>query len=317
MWTLRPQLLSTEFPSHPPSYPLPGVFPQLQEERGSLGHVDIWREGEMVTHSIKSPSTTVSPPLGLSAHTLPLWNLSWTPAPVCSTHVFGRRASVSGSLTLPPTQPGASAIPVGTGARVHSGLLTLPVFHTQTGSPHLLLLRRTACRYSHRHHLECHTCVRQHHETQACWYSRDQGPKTTAFSEMEGKSLGIHGKSLGKWQKNIINNIGKTQKWSDSGKEDLRTVTKNKMELYVKEQLRLQKQSFKILLWSKYNIYVKTRQMLLQKEKSNVTYDYQRKNLKILMNKVQRNSKILNISQAIIVYSKNVVVKLCSYNLLH
>lgn len=123
MWALRPNHFHLSFlPRLPPTLP-PGVFPQLQEARDT--GMQTGKGGRHTYTFTKGPLHTVSLTLG-SVHTRTLTPLeSPLAALACFTHVFGLRASLSGSLILlPPTLDSSSAGALGLGCT--RGLLTLP-----------------------------------------------------------------------------------------------------------------------------------------------------------------------------------------------
>lgn len=154
----------------------------------------------------KGPLHTVSLPLGCARTcTLPLWNLTWAPA-LAATHVFGPRASLSGSLILlPPILDLSYAGHWGLG--VHGACSPCP--HISTASQgsaqlpytdlalHIFLLPMVGCRLaqgpalgmSHMHHSSIRPSVLS-----------PMGPgSATSFSEREGKGLGLMGKAFYKW----------------------------------------------------------------------------------------------------------------------
>lgn len=194
MWALRPKPLPAEFPSQPPQ-PLPQVC----------------------SFSVRRPGLNQRPPLHTSLsgcirahipfthHTclpLPPPKISLPSALACSTHhLFGLRASLSGSLILLPPS-GASVTAVGTGARVHIwGLLTLPThLYIQPGSvqlPHtdLALCSLLSPPPPPALHTQCYNCVAAA-TNQGLLLPRGPGLETNFLLGREGKALGFDGKGL-------------------------------------------------------------------------------------------------------------------------
>lgn len=112
MWALRPKPLPPEFSSQPSPNPTPRCVPSAS---GGQGHRHADRKGGRHIYTFtKGPLHTVSLTLGF-VHTCTLPPLEFPLAALaCSTHVFGLRASLSGSLILlPPSLDSSTAGPWG------------------------------------------------------------------------------------------------------------------------------------------------------------------------------------------------------------
>lgn len=152
------------------------------------------RKGGIATHQRPLAHRIPDPGLCACTHAAPS-EISWAPALACSTYCFGLRASLSGSLIIPPPspelQPQQWALELG----CIWGLLTLPAhLYSQPGSaqlPHtdlalpLLLLPEAGHRFAHGSAPSV-THVLQRHQTN-CAVSQEARTRNQLLSQ-KGKA---------------------------------------------------------------------------------------------------------------------------------
>lgn len=102
----RPETQTTfrwvSFPTSPPLWITTlNCVPSATGKQG-LRQAGPQREEDIDRHSPKAPCTSLPRPWTIYVHLRgPIWNNPWAPALACSTHFFGLRAPLSGSLMIP------------------------------------------------------------------------------------------------------------------------------------------------------------------------------------------------------------------------